>query len=61
MVKCTFCAKAIPRGEGKMFVQNDGRILYICSSKCERNMMKLNRKPHTTGWTDTYHQQKVRK
>lgn len=27
----------MPRGTGKMFVKNDGRIFYFCSHKCQRN------------------------
>jgi large subunit ribosomal protein L24e len=58
MVKCSFCKNEIQRGTGKMFVQNDGKILYFCSSKCERNLMKLRRKPRDWKWTEDY--QKIR-
>jgi len=34
-----------------MYVKTDGRIFYFCSMKCEKNMLKLNRKPRTTRWT----------
>lgn len=36
-------------GTGKMFVKNDGKIFYFCSSKCEKNMM-LGREPARTKW-----------
>jgi large subunit ribosomal protein L24e len=36
-MKCSVCKANIPRGTGKMYVQNDGRILYFCKSKCEKN------------------------
>lgn len=31
------CKTNMPRGTGKMFVKNDGRIFYFCSSKCQKN------------------------
>lgn len=50
-MKCTFCGDELKRGTGKMLAKNDGRILYFCSSKCEKNLMKLGRVPRTTRWT----------
>ena len=55
MAKCDFCKKTIPKGTGVMFVKKDAKVLNFCSSKCEKNLMKLKRKPHTTRWTDEYH------
>ena len=54
MVKCSFCGKNIEKGTGKMFVEKDGKILYFCSSKCEKNMFKLKRKPRNLKWTKHY-------
>jgi len=54
-MKCSFCHENIERGTGKIFVKTDGKILYFCSSKCEKNMIKLKRKPRTTRWTVEYH------
>lgn len=51
MVKCNFCYKELKPGTGKMFVKNDGKIFYFCSSKCERNLMKRKRKPFSFKWT----------
>lgn len=44
MPKCVYCGKLydVPRGLTK--VMNDGRILYLCSSKCRKNMMMKRRK-----------------
>lgn len=44
MPKCSFCGEMyeIPRGVTK--VMNDGRILYLCSSKCRKNMAMKRRK-----------------
>ena len=50
-MKCSFCGERIEEGKGKMYVKKDGKIFYFCSMKCEKNMIKLNRKPRTTRWT----------
>lgn len=50
MPKCTFCSNEMEQGTGKMLVKNDGKIIYFCSSKCEKNMMKLKRNPVKMGW-----------
>jgi len=54
MAKCTFCANILRRGTGKMYVQKDAKVLYFCSSKCEKNMLKLKRKPITTRWSGRF-------
>jgi large subunit ribosomal protein L24e len=41
-----------------MFVKNDGKILYFCSSKCEKNMLKLRRKPRDQRWTEAHKKEK---
>ena len=33
-----------------MFVKDDGKIFYFCSSKCEKNMFKLGREPKHVDW-----------
>ncbi|MBA3063972.1 50S ribosomal protein L24e [Candidatus Woesearchaeota archaeon] len=53
-VKCSFCKQNINKGTGKIYVQKTGKVLYFCSSKCEKNMLKLKRKPRTTKWTQEY-------
>ncbi|HLP79636.1 MAG TPA: 50S ribosomal protein L24e [Acidobacteriota bacterium] len=58
MVKCSFSGKTIPPGQGIMYVQNDGRVYYFINKKAERNMLKLDRKPRTTKWTEEYHRLK---
>lgn len=52
-VKCYFCGNAIPQGQGMMFVKNDGKVLYFCSSKCERNA-EMGREGKKKKWTKTY-------
>ncbi|MFA5141785.1 MAG: 50S ribosomal protein L24e [Candidatus Woesearchaeota archaeon] len=51
MTKCTFCGTDINPGTGLMYVKVDGKIMYFCSRKCEKNMIKLKRKPNTTNWS----------
>lgn len=49
-MKCSFCSEEIEKGTGKMFVRNDGKLFYFCSSKCEKNMLKLRREPKNVKW-----------
>lgn len=58
MALCSFCGKNIPRGTGKMYIKKDGKLFYFCSSKCEKNMIDLKRKPRTTRWTGLFHKLK---
>jgi len=44
MVRCDFCRAEIPKGTGKIYVKKDGKKFNLCSSKCEKNMLKLKRK-----------------
>ncbi|MEK6969426.1 MAG: 50S ribosomal protein L24e [Nanoarchaeota archaeon] len=52
MSKCTFCGVQIEKGTGKMYVYVSGKISYFCSTKCEKNCLKLNRKPLRVRWTE---------
>lgn len=54
MVKCSFCGKNIEAGTGKMYIKKDARILHFCSRKCEKNLLKLKRKPLKKKWTLFY-------
>ena len=58
MVKCTFCGNNIERGTGKIYVQKDAKILYFCSSKCEKNHVKLGRKFLETKWSRKFKREK---
>ncbi|ADC64790.1 Ribosomal protein L24E [Ferroglobus placidus DSM 10642] len=51
---CSFCGYDIELGTGKMVVRRDGRILYFCSRKCEKNMLELKRNPRKLKWTKYY-------
>jgi len=52
MVKCSFCNNELPKGTGKMYVKVSGQILYFCSSKCEKNLLKLGRIPREQKWVN---------
>ena len=54
MVKCIFSGVEIPKGTGIMYVKKDGKILYFCSMKCEKNTIKLGRKFLETRWSGKY-------
>ncbi len=51
---CSFCGNQIKPGHGRVFVKNDGSMLYICSSKCWKNMFILKRDPRRLKWTRRY-------
>ena len=51
MAKCSFCSKEIEKGTGKIYVYKTGKILNFCSMKCEKNALKLKRKPIKFKWT----------
>ena len=50
MARCTFCKEDIEQGTGKMFVTKEGKVLNFCSTKCEKNMLKLKRIPRNFKW-----------
>jgi len=54
MPKCSFCGKEITPGTGKMFVFKSGKFNWFCSNKCEKNAIKLKRKPRKIKWTEEY-------
>lgn len=58
-MQCTFCGRMINLGTGMMYVKTDGRIFYFCSSKCEKNMLKLDHNPRKTRWTTEHHRLKT--
>ena len=49
-MKCSFCNKIVELGTGVMFIRNDGKVFYFCSSKCQKNMLKLKREPKKIKW-----------
>ena len=51
MAKCKFCGNEITVGTGKVLILNDGKMVYFCSNRCQKNLLKLGRKPRDTKWT----------
>ena len=54
MVKCSFCGEIIKPGTGKMYIKKDAKILHFCKMKCEKNMLKLKRKPYNVKWSGQF-------
>ena len=54
MVKCVFCGREEYPHIGLHLIQNDGNIVYYCSSKCRKNALKLKRDRIKTRWTEGY-------
>jgi len=59
MVKCSFSGKELPKGKGRMFIKNNGRIFYFINSKAMKNFLVLGRKPQKTKWTEAALKQKT--
>ncbi len=57
-MKCTFCGIDTPPGKGKTFVRTTGKVLYFCSNKCEKNMLKLQRIPRKVRWTEEFRKER---
>lgn len=53
-MKCSFCTREINKGTGKIYSLKDGERFYFCSSKCEKNQLKLKRKPRKLKWVVKY-------
>ena len=49
---CSFCKKKIAPGSGCMVATNSGNVLFFCSSKCKKNMLKLKRNPKKYKWSE---------
>lgn len=57
-MKCSFCSEELRPGTGTMYVKKDGKILYFCSMKCRKNLLKLKRKPRLVRWTGEFRAEK---
>ncbi len=53
-MKCSFCGCDIEKGTGKTKYMKDGKVVNLCSMKCEKNMFKLGRVARETPWTAEY-------
>ncbi|MFH1400033.1 MAG: 50S ribosomal protein L24e [Nanoarchaeota archaeon] len=55
MATCNFCGETIRPGTGKKYIKNDGKIWDFCSSKCQKNQVKLKRVNRNVRWTKAAH------
>ncbi|WP_084739550.1 50S ribosomal protein L24e [Sulfuracidifex tepidarius] len=53
-MECSFCGKTIPKGTGMLYVKTDGTLLWFCSSKCRKYMLKYKKDPKKLKWTSSY-------
>ncbi len=51
MTRCSFCEETINPGTGLIYVKNEGKVLYFCSRKCEKNLITLGRRAVALKWT----------
>ncbi len=51
MPNCSFSGKEIKPGTGKMYVKDNGQILWFKNLKAEKNLLKLKRDPRKFKWT----------
>lgn len=54
MENCSYCGTKIDFGTGKMYVKKDAKILWFCSRRCEKCMLKLKRASRDYGFTASY-------
>ncbi len=57
-MKCSFCGSDVLEGTGMIFVFKTGKRHNFCSKKCEKNMLKLGRKPSRQKWTSFFQSEK---
>lgn len=58
-MNCYFCGNEIGPGMEKIFVSKKGKAFNFCSGKCEKNLLKLKRKPRRVRWTTEYRKEKA--
>lgn len=54
MVKCVFCGSEIKKGTGTLYVYKSGKSSWFCSMKCQKNLLRLKRKPLQTRWSKLF-------
>ncbi|AHF80555.1 50S ribosomal protein L24e [Thermococcus paralvinellae] len=57
---CSYCGKEFEPGTGKMFIRNDGRVFFFCSSKCEKYFL-MGRNPRKLKWTKAFQEAKLQR
>ncbi|MDI6708270.1 MAG: 50S ribosomal protein L24e [Candidatus Thermoplasmatota archaeon] len=51
MRACAFCTNIIEPGTGRMYIKKDATILFFCSNKCFKNLLKLGRNSKKLKWS----------
>jgi large subunit ribosomal protein L24e len=57
MPKCSFCGEQYEIPRGLTYVKADGKIFFLCSSKCRKNLLNLGRTSKKVKWivkSDTF-------
>lgn len=49
MPKCTYCSTSVMQGRGKILMALNGKQIFLCSGKCEKNY-NLGREAKKLGW-----------
>jgi len=57
-MECSFCGREIRKGLDSMYVTTKGKVYHFCSSKCEKNLLKLGRTNRLVKWTKAYRKEK---
>jgi large subunit ribosomal protein L24e len=52
-MKCSFCGREIVPGTGTLYITKEGKKFVFCSSKCEKNQIKLGRTARKQKWTES--------
>jgi large subunit ribosomal protein L24e len=55
MTKCVFCGKDEKEFKGVHYLKNDGSVNYFCTTKCQKNALKLKRDKRKIRWTEAFH------
>ncbi len=50
MPACSFCKKNYEWPRGLTLALNDGKLLYFCSGKCRKNLLRLKRDNKKVNW-----------
>ncbi|MEW6069566.1 MAG: 50S ribosomal protein L24e [Candidatus Thermoplasmatota archaeon] len=50
MRTCAFCSSPLEPGTGRMYIKKDATVLFFCSNKCFKNLLKLGRNSKKLKW-----------
>jgi large subunit ribosomal protein L24e len=61
LAKCIFCGKEGEDFYGTYLIKNDGTMNYYCSSKCNKNHLKLGRDKRKLKWTNAFYESREKR